>query len=367
MKSLSSLPELDEDQTVFLCVAVRDLWLANARGLLSDPLEKALLDRMMNLLDEEALPGAELKGLGFSFCPTRHRRVLKWMNNLHELLSDASSGDTRLIDSVAQLSSTDDATEAVYAVWVDARDLSYHNFECIVPLDRVLRLCVQPASLKLALTAIKPMHPTLVAFEAQLTGNDCDLLLQLDQLGLYQRPANSATRGGERFIFSSVVLSNAITEAVKASGLIAQLEEKGKPPVDTSAENLSKKKKVYSQESLSKPKHAQSEFVMCNYVFRCNRFVPGDGKFEKHLDTPYHDAAREHISKYTIIIYLSSGEGDPALCIEGSKPEERLVVKKLNQLQVVVFDQRYEHEGKPFVAGNKIFLRRYVDTYITYL
>ena len=27
----------------------------------------------------------------------------------------------------------------MYAVWVDARDLSYHNFECILPLDRALQ------------------------------------------------------------------------------------------------------------------------------------------------------------------------------------------------------------------------------------
>lgn len=27
---------------------------------------------------------------------------------------------------------------SMYAVWVDGRDLAYHNFECILPLDRAL-------------------------------------------------------------------------------------------------------------------------------------------------------------------------------------------------------------------------------------
>src|SRR5271163_2635728 len=37
-------------------------------------------------------------------------------------------------------------------------------------------------------------------YVGKVTGKDIGLLAKLDDLGLYQQPSNSATRGGERFI-----------------------------------------------------------------------------------------------------------------------------------------------------------------------
>jgi hypothetical protein len=138
----------------------------------------------------------------------------------------------------------------MYAVWVDARDLSYHNFECILPLDRALQkegpldlklenfkrlnkvysISLSPLPLPLSLQFLpsstlltSPLtslsHSSfflplffyniifmLIAlfqmnvYVGKVTGKDVDLLQKLDDLGLYQKPSNSATRGGERFL-----------------------------------------------------------------------------------------------------------------------------------------------------------------------
>ena len=49
-----------------------------------------------------------------------------------------------------------------------------------------------------------------------------------------------------------------------------------------------------------------------NPVFRCNRFEPGDANFHRHRDTPYYDAARRHVSRYTVLVYLTGGTGGAA-------------------------------------------------------
>lgn len=56
---------------------------------------------------------------------------------------------------------------------------------------------------------------------------------------------------------------------------------------------------------------------------------------ELHSDTPYYDASRKHISKYTLIIYLSDGEGAPALKIESDKSAAHAVtLRQLRRFQV---------------------------------
>jgi hypothetical protein len=78
------------------------------------------------------------------------------------------------------------------------------------------------------------------------------------------------------------------------------------------------------------------------------------------MDTPYYDPANCHISKYTIIIYISGGEGTPALRIGGGKDGNEgksVILNKLQNLQCVIFDQQYEHEGSAFLHSKKVFLR----------
>jgi hypothetical protein len=69
------------------------------------------------------------------------------------------------------------------------------------------------------------------------------------------------------------------------------------------------------------------------------------------LDTPYYDRARNHVSKYTMLVYLSAGRNEPLLRVQD------VDVNTVEEMTCIVFDQKYEHEGRPFVEGNKIFFR----------
>lgn len=138
----------------------------------------------------------------------------------------------------------------------------------------------------------------MAVFECNLSGPDRDLLSQIDALGLYSTPTNSATRGGSRFVFSSVALSKAITNAVRNSALMkliegAELESipRPAPAADPHAKKQRTKHAQSDAESeLSERRKLLPTFVMCNYVFRFNRFSPGDGKFERHLYVTVHIA-----------------------------------------------------------------------------
>jgi uncharacterized protein (TIGR02996 family) len=179
---------------------------------------------------------------------------------------------------------------------------SFHDFEDIIPLDKL----VGPRELALR------DHAELAheVHRFRLAGE----LPAFDDLPLYATPLNATTRGGQRYIFHSAHLADALTNAVR--------------------------------DALPLP-----GFSHVNPVFRCNRFEPGDEPFHAHLDTPYHDAAKKHVSKYTLLVYLTAGTGAPALQIED------LAIASLDAMTCVIFHQAYEHTGRAYAAGRKVFLR----------
>lgn len=129
----SLLRSLDEEQRAYLMVGVRDLWLADSQRALSPTEHLLLLDLLALIGDDDCFPTADLRSMSFSLCPTRNRRVLRFIEHLAEI----PGMDADLVECAAQMA-VDTEGRCAYAVWVDARDLSYHNFECILPLDRVL-------------------------------------------------------------------------------------------------------------------------------------------------------------------------------------------------------------------------------------
>jgi hypothetical protein len=136
-----------------------------------------------------------------------------------------------------------------------------------------------------------------------------------DQLPLYTQPLNAASRGGLRYIFHSAKLASALTEAVRRA------------------------------------LPALKRFSHVNPVFRCNRFEPGDEPFHPHRDTPYFDTARDHTSEYTLLLYLTGGTGAPALAIED------LAIATIDPSTCFIFHQAYEHAGRAYDDGRKVFLR----------
>lgn len=358
-------------------VGVRDLWLASHYKLLNDS-ENQILDNLLDILvDDDIFFSGEIQSLPFTFTPTKTHTVLRFIEHLEIEIE---------IKECIAIISCDNVK--LHCVWVDARDLSYHNFENILPLDHCLRRKdIDSGNLQFQLTNIKRINESMDAFTGKLEGKDIEMLLKLDDLGLYQKPSNSATRGGERFIFSSPTLGKSLTSAVKNSSLLARINEvelenlskdnygededeygyKDDDDEDGDEINVNKEKDEAFYEQLDKTcqqydylgnkPSVRGRFIMVNPVFRCNRFSPNDSKFHSHMDTPYYDASRGHVSKYTVLIYLTSGEGDPALHIKGEDEKNSISIDKIEPMQVIIFNQRYEHEGSAFKDTNKVFLR----------
>jgi hypothetical protein len=246
-------------------------------------------------------PVAVIDGLGVMWHPTRTRKALRFVEA------------TVLDDSVRHLFACPSVQAPhLAAVFADPRELSFRSFENIVPLDRLFQ------TPELELGARKKLADKVYAFAVEPAQATRAQLDRLDGLGLYVPPLNAGQRGGERFIFHSASLAEALTQAMKKA----------------------------------MPKSLLGGFSHVNPVFRCNRFEPGDASFHRHRDTPYFDAARDHVSKYTVLIYLTGGSAEPALDVVG---EAQLAA--IPAYTCVVLDQALEHEGAPFVDGRKVFLR----------
>lgn len=202
------------------------------------------------------------------------------------------------------------------AVFVDPRELSFRTFENVIPLDRLF----DQHPVELALTDRRGLgsRDDIFLFKVEATAATRQTLDRLDELGLYVPPLDTSYRGGERFIFHSSRLAEALTRAVAGA---MQFSGPG-------------------------------TFSHVNPVFRCNRFSPGDARFHRHLDNPYFDRSRKQVSRYTLLLYLTGGRGEPALQL-GSGAD----LASIDALTCVVFDQRIEHEGSPYLDGRKVFLR----------
>ena len=73
--------------------------------------------------------------------------------------------------------------------------------------------------------------------------------------------------------------------------------------------------------------------------------------FSNHLDTPYYDRARCQVSKYTVLMYVTAGRNERALRVGDVELNE------IDEMTCVIFYQSCEHEGRPFLESDKIFIR----------
>lgn len=250
-----------------------------------------------------AAPTTRIQGLSLSHFPSARFKQLRFV--------DAAELDAAVRPRFARPCP---ALPELAAVFVDPEELSYRSFENIIGLDRLFS-GLGPAPLRCA--RLRRLADGLSSTRCQVSGPLGAALAQLDGLGLYQRPFDPS-RGGQRFIFHSAELAAALTAALREA----------------------------------MPKRMLHGFVHVNPVFRCNRFEPGDPPFAAHVDSPYYDRSRHHVSKYTLLLYLTPGRGDaPLRFIDG--PE----VREIEAMSAFVFDQRLAHEGLPYVDGRKVFLR----------
>lgn len=250
----------------------------------------------VNALDVEA--STRLDGLRVSFHPTARYKAVRFF--------DASLVDERFARPLPHL-------PHLAAGFVDPEALSFRNFENIVSLDGFF-----DASPLALIDRTRFGDKQVYAFTLDAPAPMKERLSKLDALGLYVTPLNAASRGGQRYIFHSTQLAQSLTAAVK--------------------------------EGLGKS--LLGGFSHVNPIFRCNRFEPGDEKFHQHFDTPYFDAGRKQVSRYTLLLYLTGGSASPSLEVEGAE-----VLSRVSPFTCVVMDQQYAHEGQPYADGRKVFLR----------
>jgi hypothetical protein len=214
-----------------------------------------------------------------------------------------------------------------YVVFVPS--LSYHNLEEIHNID------VNIENIKFIL-----LTEYNIDISSYILQSD-NSLLELNDLNLYEEPLNNSSRGGKRFIFRSQHLANKLTEIIKT--------------MDKYKEN----------------------FVTVNEVFRYNKFSPSDKKFTSHYDTAFSNPNKNYQSKYSILIYLTKDlNPTTTLKIFDENNEHNIIVNQ--EYTCVIFNQKYLHEGIPYLNSDKIFIRseliydfsndaKYYDKYLAQL
>jgi hypothetical protein len=191
---------------------------------------------------------------------------------------------------------------------VFANNVSYHNLEQIhdIPIN------ISDVNL----IPITEYNENISSYIFQSTNS----LITLNELNLYETPLNNSSRGGKRFIFRSQDLANKLTQAIKT--------------IDKYKEN----------------------FIAVNEVFRYNKFSPSDKKFTAHYDTAFSNPNKNYQSKYSILIYLTKDiNPTPTLKIFDEGNEHNIIVNQ--EYTCIIFDQKYLHEGIPYLNSDKIFIR----------
>lgn len=307
--------ELEEQYKIYFGIGLRDLYIAMQRNLLESS-EKKLFKKAINVVNDDILT-ININGLDVSPYPSASKKLMRFMSE--DIISDI------------KLKQYFTLTQSKYfMVFVDPQDLSYHNFENIIPLDNYFRQklpllsneqqydivgpMIREKRFDFTMNNVKKHNEGIYTFKLEGTR---DKLLDWNQLGIYTVPFNKKSRGGQRFIFMSKLLSAGLTEMIQNC----------------------------------EPDELKENFRMINFVFRYNKFCAGDRKFSSHYDTPYYDGKKSYVSKYTLIIYLTSGSNKPVLKINNTEFND------IAAYTGIIFDQKYEHEGQAYCDNDKIFLR----------
>lgn len=259
-------------------------------------------------------------------------------------------------------------SQATYVLaYVDPTQLSYHNLENILLMDyyfkhsklddvvietqEVIRDDDPEDSDEDDTPEIKPIFNKSHGVDIYLTkfNNLQPIIKELDKPEFYLKPFNQDERGGKRFIFKSLLLSQQLTKLIK--------------------------------DATKKLTNFQS-FSHVNPVFRLNSFESSDSNFSYHYDTAYYDKNKRHLSRYTIVIYLTKGTQEKGILNIDNKEKydldseeacqddifelnqnikkeksENFSLEKVEIGDCVIFNHKYNHQGNPFKEGKKLFLR----------
>lgn len=279
--------DLDDDNKIIFGIGLRDMFIANNEKKLNKTKQKILME-LTNIIDNKN--HIMIENYQITPYPTRTNKICRFFN-IFENNKYFAIFDNFVLG------------------FMNPYDLSYHNFENILSLDYIFDSIKKLEEINEDFKILCCSGDDIFRTKINLT----DDIFKIDKLNLYQPPFNSESRGGKRMIFSSKKLSKVLTKILK--------------------QDLS----FY-------------DFEFVNEVFRYNKFLPCDKRFEKHYDTPYYDQKKSHYSKYTLIIYLNH-PNEKVLNVNGND------IFLDDDVNCIIFNQKYEHEGFCFKDSDKIFIR----------
>lgn len=388
-KNLSLILEKNAKAFYF---GIRDLAFAYSKGLLiSLPEIEQILRTLADYIPDDHEYNTQISQLSVSPFPTKNKKLLRLFEPYERSETLRIFNERNFLPHTVMYEGR--PTKFFLIGYVDPQDLSFHNYENIINLDQYFTIPISTTkdidsrelnknvgvdnsnnqssfpsifdekdSVKIPV--INAFQEGLYSFYLKVNDKVKESILNIDNLDLYIPPFNATQRGGKRFIFSSNILSNVLTQSIK--DVMTQKVVGEKSQLFTQLEN--------NIRSMS--------FV--NYVFRYNKFSPGDKKFNFHYDTPYYSQNKKQISKYTLIIYLTSGKADSVVKFKinekskyftdkksnekginniDEKEENKLEEVSINEIDTsqgfycLLFDHAYEHEGQAFINNDKIFIR----------
>lgn len=285
-------------------IGIRDVFIASENKMLTNEQQQIAISVIKSLDHTDCHIATDF--ITISPFPTRSHSLLRFME-----LSDLGELD--------QYYAVHHKHEYRY-IFVDPTELSFHNFDHILDFNTILKLKPTMVDNPDRLTKSIAMREIKI-FKISEELNQS--LLEINLWDLYpssSAPSSNSSRGGKRLLFKSDELARLLEVIVKP---VAKL----------------------------------NKFHSINNVFRYNNFVPSDNKFTSHFDVPYR--APNLVSRYTLIIYLTSGSNvdKSVLTVDGYK------FCHMEKATCVLFHQKYEHEGNPFVDADKIFIRTEIICY----
>jgi len=172
---------IPHEYQIYFEIGIRDLFMASYMGILNVD-EIDLLRQVIEIIPDHK--SFHTHGMDISYYPTSTKKLIRYIDGKE--FSDPEI-EPYFIKNTAFM----------YMIFVDPSDLSYHNFENIIPLDNYLN---QFDKMKFNISNMYKHYEGIYSFS--LSGS-MEILLHLNNLNLYVEPFNKSSRGGKRFIFFS--------------------------------------------------------------------------------------------------------------------------------------------------------------------
>lgn len=295
-----------EEEHAYAATCLRDLFFEHTETPLEEDQRNLFLEAV-NLIEPQLQ--VLLGDIHVCYHPSKSTKLLRFIESR---LIPAEHRD--LFVSPASLSKSNNAMGHLSAVFVDPYEFNYTNFENIIPIDRL----AEGKDLSFSMSEHVEHRDDIHALSLSGSKDGMAFIEDLDGLGLYLKPLETNARGGQRCLLYSSKLSAALSAAVRDALPEAMLDG----------------------------------FSHVNPVFRCNRFSPTDEPFHAHVDAPYYDPNNGHVSRYTLLLYMTGGTSkENVLEVDG------VPFAEMPEMTAVIFHQSLEHKGAPFDEGDKIFLR----------